>query len=67
MKININNNNINNNNININIMSIIQNIYYYFRSVFELLSFRRKPSYTSLSDIENPQDYEFIIFHDNAQ
>jgi len=48
-------------------MSIIQNIYYYFRSVFELLSFRRKPSYTSLSDIENPQDYEFIIFHDNVQ
>ena len=41
-------------------MSIIQNIYYYFQSLFEFLTFRHKPLYSSLSDIENPEDYETI-------
>jgi hypothetical protein len=46
-------------------MSIIQNIYFYFQSLFEFLTFRRKPSYNKLSDIENPEEYEFIILNDN--
>jgi hypothetical protein len=41
-------------------MSIIQNIYFYFQSLFEFFTFKHKPSYSSLSDIENPEDYETI-------
>ena len=48
-------------------MTIIQNIYYYFRSFFEFLTFRRKKSFTNLNDIENSEndeDYEFLILND---
>lgn len=44
-------------------MSIIQNIYYYFQSLFELLTFRYQSSYSSLNDIENPEEYESIILN----
>ena len=48
-------------------MSIIQNIFYYFQSLFEILTFRRKPSYTSLSDVENQEEYESIIFYNGTE
>lgn len=47
-------------------MTIIQNIYYYFRSFFEIFTFRRKSSDINLNDIENSKndEYEFIILND---
>jgi hypothetical protein len=44
-------------------MSIIKNIYYYFQSFFEILTFRHKSSYSTLSDIENQEEYESIILN----
>jgi hypothetical protein len=50
-------------------MTIIQNIYYYFRSFFEFLTLRRKSSDINLNDIENSEndeEYEFLIFNDRV-
>ncbi len=40
------------------------NIYTFFHSVFEYLSFRIKPDDELIEDIERPIDYEFVILQD---
>jgi hypothetical protein len=44
-----------------------QNMYTFFQSFFELMTFRSKPSVNSLNDVENPADYEYVILIDNNQ
>ncbi len=44
-----------------------QNMYTFFQSFFELLTFRSKPSCNSLNDVENPHDYEFVILNEKNQ
>ena len=45
-------------------MKWLQNIYTYFQSFFEFLTFRSKPKYDQINDIENNnQEYEFIILN----
>ncbi len=45
----------------------VQNVYSFFQSLFELLTFRTKPRYNSLNDVENPADYEFVILNDKNE
>jgi hypothetical protein len=47
-------------------MNIVKNIYYYFQSFFEWFTFRRKASYISLSELDNSEGYESIIFNENT-
>jgi hypothetical protein len=42
-----------------------QNVYTFFHSFFELMTFRSKPSNNNLTDIENPSEYEYVILIDN--
>jgi hypothetical protein len=46
-------------------MMWIQDIYTFFKTFFEVLTFRTRPEFNSLNDIENPEDYEFFILNDN--
>ncbi len=48
-------------------MSIIRNIYYYFQSLFEFLTFRRKPSYISLNELDNSEGYVSIVFNNETE
>lgn len=38
-----------------------QNIYIYFQTIFEILTFRTKPKYDM---IDNDEEYEFIILNE---
>lgn len=40
------------------------NIYNFFHTFFETFSFRTKPAHISFSDIENHDEYEFIMLKD---
>lgn len=46
-------------------MQWFNDIYTFFHSIFEYLSFRKKPMYNSIEDAENPSEYEFIILNEN--
>ena len=43
-------------------MNYFQNVYIFFHSFFEFLTFRTKPKYKSFDDNE---ECEFIIFNEN--
>ena len=40
-------------------MNWFQNIYIYFQTIFEILTFRTKPKYDMIDD----EEYEFIILN----
>ena len=42
-------------------MNLFQNLYIFFHSFFEFLTFRTKPKYKSVDDNE---EYEFIILNE---
>jgi len=46
-------------------MHWFQNVYSFFHSFFNAMSFKSIPSNDCLDDLENPTDYEFIILQDN--
>jgi len=41
-----------------------QNVYTFFQSFFELMTFRTKPTDVILNDVENPEDHEYAIIYD---
>ena len=41
-----------------------QNVYSYFQTFFEFITFRNKPANVNLNDVENPEDYEYAILND---
>lgn len=45
-------------------MYLFQNVYTFFHSVFEYLTFRTRPQTELIEDIENPPNYEFVILPD---
>jgi|LakMenE18May11ns_1017448.scaffolds.fasta_scaffold9922051_2 hypothetical protein len=45
----------------------VQNVYSFFQTFFEFISFRSKPANISLNDVENPVDYEYVILNDKNQ
>jgi hypothetical protein len=48
-------------------MYLFQNVYTFFQSLFEFITFRTRPQYNSLNDVENPRDYEFVILNEKNQ
>ncbi len=46
-------------------MYLFQNVYTFFQSIFEYLSFRTKPQHNLIEDIENSPNYEFVILPEN--
>jgi len=42
-------------------------IYNLFHTFFDIFSFRKKPEYISFSDIENQDEYEFIMLNDKIK
>jgi hypothetical protein len=42
-------------------MYLFQNVYSFFHSIFEYLSFRTSPEQELVEDIENRVEYEFVI------
>ncbi len=41
----------------------LNNVYNFFQSFFVFVTFRSKPSFISVNDVENPTDYEFVILN----
>lgn len=48
-------------------MYLFRNLYSFFQTFFEFISFRSKPENLSLNDVENPVDYEYVILKDKNQ
>ena len=46
-------------------MYLFQNVYTFFHSIFEYLTFRTRPRNDLIEDIENPPNYEFVILPDS--
>ncbi len=40
------------------------NIYNFFHTFFEILSFRTKPKQIRLNDIENPDDFDYVLIYE---
>lgn len=45
----------------------LQNMYTFFQTFFEFLSFRTKPQNDLIEDIENRTEYEFIMLNEKNQ
>jgi hypothetical protein len=45
-------------------MCLIQNIYTFFNSIFEILTFRTKPEFNEINSNNKYDEYEFIMLNE---